>query len=45
MIETLTFKPAEERWGYRSVAKTLLDGYKDVTKKDIDDERRPRRRP
>jgi len=35
MIETLTFKPAEERWGYRSVAKTLLDGYRDVTKKDI----------
>ena len=35
MIETLTFKPAEERWGYRSVAKTLLDGYKDITKKDI----------
>jgi hypothetical protein len=35
MIETLTFKPAEERWGYRSVAKTLTDGYKDVTKKEI----------
>jgi len=35
MIETLTFKPAEDRWGYRSVAKTLLDGYRDVTKKDI----------
>ena len=35
MIETLTFKPAEERWGYRSVAKTLLDGYRDITKKDI----------
>jgi hypothetical protein len=35
MIETLTFKPAEERWGYRSVAKTLMDGYKDITKKDI----------
>ena len=35
MIETLTFKPAEERWGLRSVAKTLLDGYKDVTKKEI----------
>jgi hypothetical protein len=31
MIETLTFKPAEERWGYRSVAKTLVDGYKDIT--------------
>ena len=35
MIETLTFKPAEDRWGYRSVAKTLVDGYKDITKKDI----------
>jgi hypothetical protein len=35
MIETLTFKPAEERWGLRSVAKTLTDGYKDITKKDI----------
>ena len=35
MIETLTFKPAEERWGLRSVAKTIMDGYKDITKKDI----------
>jgi len=35
MIETLTFKPAEERWGLRSVAKTLVDGYKDITKTDI----------
>ena len=35
MIETLTFKPAEDRWGLRSVAKTLLDGYKDVTKREI----------
>jgi hypothetical protein len=35
MIETLTFKPAEDRWGYRSVAKTLLDGYKDITGVDI----------
>jgi hypothetical protein len=35
MIETLTFKPAEERWAYRSVAKTLVDGYKDVAKKEI----------
>jgi hypothetical protein len=35
MIETLTFKPAEDRWGLRSVAKTLLDGYKDITKKEI----------
>jgi len=35
MIETLTFKPAEERWGLRSVAKTFVDGYKDIFKKDI----------
>ena len=35
MIETLTFKPAEERWGLRSVAKTLVDGYKDITGRDI----------
>ena len=35
MIETLTFKPAEERWGLRSVAKTLVDGYRDVSKTDI----------
>jgi hypothetical protein len=35
MIETLTFKPAEDRWGLRSVAKTLVDGYKDITGKDI----------
>ncbi len=35
MIETLTFKPAEDRWGLRSVAKTLTDGYKDITKRDI----------
>jgi hypothetical protein len=35
MIETLTFKPAEDRWGLRSVAKTFVDGYKDITKKDI----------
>ena len=31
MIETLPFKMAEDRWGYRSVAKTLCDIYKDVT--------------
>lgn len=36
MAETITFKLAEDRWGYRSVAKTLLDGFKDVTGKDID---------
>jgi len=35
MIETLTFKLSEERWGYRSVAKTLVDGYKDITSTDI----------
>ena len=35
MEETLTFKLAEDRWNYRSVAKTLLDGYKDVTGVDI----------
>jgi hypothetical protein len=31
MIETLPFKMAEDRWGYRSVAKTLADIYKDIT--------------
>ncbi|MCX8159479.1 MAG: hypothetical protein N3G18_00920 [Candidatus Saccharicenans sp.] len=36
MADTITFKMAEDRWGYRSVAKTLLDGYKDITGKDID---------
>jgi len=36
MADTITFKLAEDRWGYRSVAKTLLDGYKDITGKDID---------
>jgi hypothetical protein len=35
MIETLTFKPAEDRWGLRSVAKTLTDGYQDITKQSI----------
>jgi hypothetical protein len=35
MIETLSFKLAEDRWGMRSVAKTLLDGYKDITGVDI----------
>jgi len=35
MIETLTFKPSEERWAYRSVAKTLVDGYKDITGVEI----------
>ncbi len=36
MADTLTWKPAEDKWNYRSVAKTLLDIYKDVTKEDID---------
>jgi hypothetical protein len=36
MTPTLTFEMAEARWGYRSVAKTLLDGYKDVTGVEID---------
>jgi hypothetical protein len=31
MEETLTFNLSEARWGYRSVAKTLVDGYKDIT--------------
>ncbi len=35
MEETLTFKIAEDKWGYRSVAKTLLDGFKDITGTDI----------
>jgi hypothetical protein len=35
MTETLCFKLAEDRWGYRSVAKTLADGYKDITGVDI----------
>ena len=36
MADTLTWKPAEDKWNYRSVAKTLLDGYKDITGEDID---------
>jgi len=35
MEETMTFKIAEDKWGYRSVAKTLIDGYKDITGVDI----------
>jgi hypothetical protein len=35
MVDTITFKLAEDRWGYRSVAKTLVDGYKDITGVDI----------
>ncbi len=36
MTPTLTFEMAEARWGYRSVAKTLVDGYKDITGVEID---------
>lgn len=36
MAETLTFKAAEDRWGYRSVAKTLMDGFRDITGVEID---------
>jgi hypothetical protein len=36
MTETIQFKLAEDKWGYRSVAKTLMDGYKDVTGVDVD---------
>lgn len=36
MVDTLTWKPSEDKWGYRSVAKTLLDIYRDVTREDID---------
>lgn len=36
LAETIQFKFAEDRWGYRSVAKTLMDGYKDVTAVDVD---------
>jgi len=37
MIDTLTWIPiAENKWGYRSVAKTLLDNYEDATGQSID---------
>jgi hypothetical protein len=36
MADTITFKTAEDRWGYRSVAKTLVDGFKDVTGVEVD---------
>ncbi|HEK86590.1 MAG: hypothetical protein ACPLZD_05850 [Candidatus Saccharicenans sp.] len=36
LTDTITFKMAEDRWGYRSVAKEIMDNYKDVTGKDID---------
>ena len=35
MVNTVTFQVAEDKWGYRSVAKTLVDGYKDLTGVDI----------
>jgi hypothetical protein len=35
MTETLTFNLEEARWNYRSVAKTIVDGYKDITGQDI----------
>jgi hypothetical protein len=31
MVNTITFQIEEDKWGYRSVAKTLLDIYKDIT--------------
>ncbi|MGQ9800348.1 MAG: hypothetical protein ACUVRL_01570 [Candidatus Saccharicenans sp.] len=36
MADTITYKLAEDRWGYRSVAKTIMDGYKDITGYDVD---------
>jgi hypothetical protein len=36
MADTLTFKVAEDKWGFRSVAKTLVDGYSDITGKGVD---------
>jgi hypothetical protein len=36
MTETIQFKIAEDRWAYRSVAKTIMDGYKDITGVDVD---------
>lgn len=35
MVNTLTFQIAEDKWGYRSVAKTMADIYKDITGADI----------
>jgi hypothetical protein len=34
MESTLTFSFAEAKWGYRSVAKTVADGFKDITGTD-----------
>jgi len=36
MTETIQYKIAEDRWGCRSVAKTLMDIYKDVTGVEVD---------
>ncbi len=36
MADTLTWKPAEDKWNYRSVAKTLVDIFRDVTGESID---------
>jgi hypothetical protein len=36
MTETIQFKIAEDRWAYRSVAKTIMDGYKDITGVEVD---------
>jgi hypothetical protein len=36
MIETIQYKIAEDRWGYRSIAKTLMDGFKDFTGVEVD---------
>ncbi|MGB9836023.1 MAG: hypothetical protein ACPLRX_04725 [Candidatus Saccharicenans sp.] len=36
LADTITFKLAEDRWGYRSVAKTIMDIFKDVTGKEVD---------
>lgn len=35
MVNTITFQIAEDKWGYRSVAKTMVDGFKDITGTDI----------
>ncbi len=34
MEDTMTFNIAEAKWGYRSVAKTIADGFKDITGTD-----------
>jgi hypothetical protein len=35
MVNTITFQLAEDKWGYRSVAKTMVDNFKDFTGTDI----------